>query len=174
MPEKSQEIPAELIRELGPLPPARSTAFSVRAIAVAQGLGALLGIYVILATLSELGPFDCLLVVGLGLVPWLAIGVWRGDARAIARMQWVMVAQIPWLNWPALGVHYNVYFLVACILRVGNAAEPLELGVGTALNAYVGTLADSAFLGVNLAAVVLLFMFRSASRPWRLAPDASR
>lgn len=173
MPEKSPEIPAELMRELGPLSQARSTVpFGVRAIAAAQGLGALLGIYVLLATLTELQVLDCLPLVALAFVPWLAVGVWRGDARAMQRMQWAMAVQIPWLNLPSPGVHYNVYFMVACILRIGNADEPLELGIGTAVNAYQGALPDTAFLGVNLAAVALLVMFRSGSKPWRLPLDA--
>jgi hypothetical protein len=173
MPEKSQEIPAELMRELGPLPPARATVpFTVRAIAAIQGLGALLGLYALIATLTELQVFDCLPLVALASVLWFAVGVWRGDARAMQRMQWVMAAQIPWLNLPSPGVHYNVYFVVACILRVGNADEPLELGIGTAVNAYPGALPNSAFLGVNLAAVALLVMFRSGSKPWRLPLNA--
>ena len=173
MPDNSPEIPAELMRQLGPLPPARSTVpFTVRAIAALQGLGALLGIYVLLATLTELQVFDGLPLIALAFVPWFAVGVWRGDARAMQRMQWVMAVQIPWLNLPTPGVHYNVYFMVACILRIGNANEPLELGLGTAVNAYQGTLPEPAFLGVNLAAVALLVMFRSGSKPWRLPLNA--
>ena len=69
---------------------------------------------------------------------------------------------------PSPEVHYTVDFMVACILRIGHADEPLELGIGTAVNAYQGALPNSAVLGVNLAAVALLVVFRSGSKPWRL------
>lgn len=175
MPEKSQEFPAELVRALGPLPRAGPGGpWRVRGIAVLQALGALLGLYALLGdlTLAPLDALSCVPLAGVGLVPWLAFGVWRGDRRAIARMQWVLAAQIPWLNLHPLGVHYDLYFVFACILRIGNADEPLELGIGTAMNAYRGTTPDSAFLGVNVAALALFFLFRSASRSWRPQPGA--
>lgn len=175
MPENSQEARNKLAQELGSLPQARPTVpVRLRAIAVLQALGALIGICALLVDLS-LAPLDALSsipLVGLGLVVRLAFEVWRGDARAIGRMHWVLAAQIPWLNLPSANVHYDLYFLFACTLRIGNLDQPLELAIGSALNAYLGTTPDSAFLGVNLAAAGLLFMFRSASTSWLTPPGA--
>lgn len=173
MPEKSQDFHTELGRELGPLPAARpGVPLRLRGIAVLQALGALLGIYALLADLSlaPLAALSCVPLAGLGLVLRLAFSVWRGDLKAIPRMQWVLAAQIPWLNSPTLNAHYDLYFVLACTLRLGNAAEPLELGIGFGLNAYLGTTPDSAFLGVNLVALALLLLFRSGQQ--RLARSA--
>lgn len=176
MPEKSPELHRDLAQELGPLPRARPRApWRLRGIAVLQALGALLGVYALLADLSlaPLDAFSSVPLVGLGLVVWLAFGVWRGNPRAIGRMQWVLAAQVPWLNLHELNAHYDLYFGFGSTLRLGNADEPLELGVGTAMNAYLGSTADPAFLGVNVAAVALFFMFRSARTSLRPLPSAS-
>jgi len=168
MPKKSRDVLPDLARELGPLPLAGAAVpFVLRGIAVLQALGALLGVSSLLAdaTLAPLDVFSGVALVGFALVLRLAFGVWRGAPRAIGRMQWVLGAQIPWLNWHAL-VHYDLYFALACTLRLGNAAEPLELGIGSSFNAYLGSTPDSAFLGVNLGALALLLLFRSASRSW--------
>jgi hypothetical protein len=144
----------------------------LRGIALLQGLGALLAVYGLLVDLS-LAPFEVvssIALAGMGLVVRLSFQVWRGDPKAMARMQWLLAAQIPWLNLHELNVHYDFYFILACTLRLGNASEPLELGIGSALNAFLGTRPDSAFLGVNLVALALLFLFRSVSRPWHFQP----
>jgi hypothetical protein len=140
----------------------------LRGIAVLQALGALLGVYALLADLSlaPLEVFSCVPLSALVLVIWFAVGVWRGDPRAIRAMQWVLLAQVPWLNLAKLNLHYDFYFLFGCTVRLGNASEPLELGGGTAFNAYLGSTSDSAYFGVNLAAVGLFLIFRSARRSW--------
>ncbi|MES1187009.1 MAG: hypothetical protein ABUL60_24555 [Myxococcales bacterium] len=176
MPDKSPETLAEIAGELGPLPVARfKVPLRLRAIAALQALGGLLGVYVLLADASQsaFDVFSGALLLVFGCAGWLAFGVWRGDAKAVQRMQWLLAAQVPWLNLAKANLHYDFYFLVECTVRLGSANEPLELGVGTSFNAYLGATEDTAYFGVNLAAVALFLMFRSAREAWLQRPRDS-
>lgn len=137
----------------------------LRVIAGIEAVGALLGTYAFVGTwvasfeLNELFPVSLFVFVVVQ-----AYRVWHGDRRATERLSWVLAAQIPWLNLQTVNLHYHLYLSLACFIRLGSAAEPLELGLGTSLDASFGAARDAAFVGVNLVALLLFGVTRLALR----------
>jgi hypothetical protein len=132
----------------------------VRSIVTAQGLGALLGIGGLLS--GSVDIFSSVLLAALLFVVREAVRAFRGNSVSLKRMEWVLAAQVPWLNVHSPAFHYDNFLFLDCTIRLGDSTHPLELGFGTRLEAYAGTSADPAYFGFNLVAIVFLEVLRRA------------
>ena len=134
----------------------------LRFVALLQGLGSLLGIYVCLGTWAVLMQLGDLIPISIfAYIIGQSVKLWWGDRRAIARLSWILLAQVPWINLHQHQVHYSVNNSLSCIVRVGNLNQPLELSLGTRFNAYFGVEADSAYFGINLVGLLMFGMLRA-------------
>ena len=106
-----------------------------------------------------MGLFACIF----GVSTWAGVELWREKPRAFRWAQILLIAQVPNLSFAGFAYHfYTGMTFCLCLSHQASTVTSVEFEFGSALKFQFGAQTEGFVLGVNLVAIVALYLLHTS------------